>query len=304
VTAKAGNRRNFPDLRARLADSEALVLDGGNGTELERRGVPSELPLWSTHALIQAPEVVAAIHADYAGAGADLLTANTFRTQRRTLSRAGLGERAADLTRLAVDLARREALRFAEDRSIYVVGSAPPLEDCYRPDLVPAAAALEREHGEHAENLARAGVDAILAETMNCSREAQAAVRAARAAGKPVLVSFVCCDGPHLLSGESLRVALDAVLPEEPAAVLVNCLPASNVAACLPVLRASGKPFGAYCNLGAPTGSQSFARSEEYAPAELAELAVGWKADGARLLGGCCGTTPEHIRAIAQRLRS
>ena len=304
MTAKAGDRRNSPDLRAGLGGSETLVLDGANGTELERRGVPCGLPLWSTHALIQAPDIVARIHADYAGAGADVLTANTFRTQRRTLSRAGLGEQAAALTRLAVDLARREARRFADERSIQVVGSAPPLEDCYRPDLVPEPAALEREHAEHAENLAEAGVDAILVETMNCSREAKAAVRAARIAGTPVLVSFVCWDGSHLLSGEPLRVALDSVLPEDPDAVLVNCLPASNVGACLPVLRASGKPFGAYCNLGAPTDSERCSRSEEYVPADLAERVAGWRADGARLLGGCCGTTPEHIRAIAQRLRS
>jgi len=304
VTAEAGDRRDAPPLRARLVASETLVLDGANGTELERRGVVSTLPLWSTHALIEAPAVIAAIHADYANAGADVLTANTFRTQRRTLARAGLGGRAAELTRLAVELARGEASRVAGNRTIHVVGSAPPLEDCYRPDLVPEDAALAREHAEHAENLAKAGVDAILAETMNCAREAKAAARAARAAGKPALVSFVCWDGPRLLSGEPLERALDTVLEEEPVAVLVNCLPASNVPACLPVLRATTRPFGVYCNLGAPSDAQGSRRSEEYAPADLAELAAGWHAAGARLLGGCCGTTPEHIRAIAQRLRS
>lgn len=303
MTTRAGDSCDPPELRARLAASETLILDGANGTELERRGVGSELPLWSAHALIEAPAVVAAIHADYANAGADVLTANTFRTQRRTLARAGLEERAAELTQLAVDLARTEARRAPGNRTLHVVGSAPPLEDCYRPDLVPRDPELAREHAEHAENLAKAGVDAILAETMNCAREAKAAARAARAAGKPALVSFVCWDGPRLLSGEPLRVALDAVLEEEPAAVLVNCLPASNVPACLPVLRASARPFGVYCNLGAPTDSEG-RRSEEYAPADLAELVAGWHAAGARLLGGCCGTTPDHIRAVAQRLRS
>jgi S-methylmethionine-dependent homocysteine/selenocysteine methylase len=304
VTSEAVDRRGSPDLRARLAAAETLLLDGANGTELERRGVASTLPLWSTHALIHAPDVVAAIHAEYVEAGADVLTANPFRTQRRTLARAGRDRQAGALTQRAVDLARRALTAAGGERAIYIVGAAPPLEDCYRPDLVPEATALEREHGEHAENLAAAGVDAILVETMNCVREARAATRAARSAGAPVLVSFTCWDGPQLLSGEPLQEALDGVLPDDPVAVLVNCLPASNVDACLPALRASGRPFGVYCNLGAPTDAEGSTRSEEYAPADLAELAAGWRDAGARLLGGCCGTTPEHIRAMAQRLRS
>ena len=75
-------------LRERLARGRSVLLDGATGTELERRGYAAGLPLWSTHALLDAPDAVAEIHADYARAGADILTANTFRTQRRTLQRA------------------------------------------------------------------------------------------------------------------------------------------------------------------------------------------------------------------------
>jgi S-methylmethionine-dependent homocysteine/selenocysteine methylase len=298
-----GAERDFPDLQTRLAGRRALVLDGAIGTELERRGAPTSLPLWSAHALVRAPDLVAAIHSDYAAAGADILTANTFRTQRRTLARGGWGDRAGELTSLAVELARGAAQRFAGERRIYVVGSAPTLEDCYRPDLVPDDAALRREHAEHAENLAETGVDAILVETMNSAREAVAALRAARATGLPALVSFVCWDGPRLLSGEPLREALAAALPERPAAVLANCLPPSNVGACLPVLRDTALPFGIYPNLGAPLDEAGCERSEFYDPSAFAELAAEWRATGARILGGCCGTTPAHIDALAQRLR-
>jgi len=247
---------------------------------------------------------VTAIHSDYAAAGADILTANTFRTQRRTLARGGLGDRAGELTALAVELARRAAHRFAGERRVHVVGSAPTLEDCYRPDLVPDDAALRREHTEHAEHLAAAGVDAVLVETMNSTREAVAALRAARATGLPALLSFVCWDGARLLSGEPLRDALAAALPERPAAVLVNCLPPSNVSACLPVLRDSGLPFGIYPNLGAPADEAGSKRSEECEPTAFADLAGEWRAAGARIVGGCCGTTPDHIHALAQRLRN
>jgi S-methylmethionine-dependent homocysteine/selenocysteine methylase len=290
------------DWLERLRAGPALLLDGATGTELERRGAKSTLPLWSAHALLHDPALVGRIHADYVAAGAELLTANTFRTQRRTLERDGVGEQAAALTARAVALARTAAAR--GDQSVQVLGSAPPLEDCFRPDLVPDEASLAREHGEHAANLAAAGVDAILLETMNTIREALAALRAARATRLPVLVSFVCWDGPRLLSGEMLREAVGAVRAEQPAAVLANCLPPSNVGACLAVLAEGGLPFGAYANLGAPLDERGRERSEECAPERFAAHAASWLAAGATLVGGCCGTTPAHIRSIEQQMRS
>jgi S-methylmethionine-dependent homocysteine/selenocysteine methylase len=288
-------------LGERLRGAAPLLLDGATGTELEGRGVRTGLPLWSSHALLEAPDLVAAVHADYVEAGVDALTANTFRTQRRTLSRAGVGTRAAALTGLAVELARDAARRAG--RRVFVLGSAPPLEDCYRPDLVPADAELAEEHAEHAHNLVAAGVDAVLAETMNTTREALAAARAARAAGAAVIVSFVCWQGPRLLSGEPLADALEALAAEGPLALGVNCLPPSNVGACLPVLAAARGPFGVYANLGAPDDARGFRRSEDCSPEAYADLAAGWVRAGARFVGGCCGTTPAHLRAVAQRLR-
>jgi S-methylmethionine-dependent homocysteine/selenocysteine methylase len=290
------------DWLERLRAGPALLLDGATGTELERRGAKSVLPLWSAHALLHDPALVGRIHADYVEAGAELLTANSFRTQRRTLERGGLGERAAALTAQAVALARTAAAGGA--RPVRVLGSAPPLEDCFRPDLVPHDDSLAREHAEHAANLAAAGVDAILVETMNTIREALAALRAARATKLPALVSFVCWDGPRLLSGEMLREAVEAVRAEQPAAVLANCLPPSNVPACLAVLAESGLPFGVYANLGAPLDEGGRARSEDCAPEPFGAHAASWLAAGATLVGGCCGTTPAHIRAVAQRMRS
>jgi S-methylmethionine-dependent homocysteine/selenocysteine methylase len=281
----------------RLGAGPPLLLDGALGTELERLGMPATLPLWSTHALLRDPALVERVHADYVAAGAELLTANTFRTQRRVLARAGIGERAAELTRLAVALARRAA-RGAQ-RSVLVLGSAPSLEDCYRPDLVPDASTLASEHALHAANLAAAGADAILIEAMNTSREAAAAARAAREAGLPCLVSFICWEGATLLGGEPLSAALQAAAAEQPEVLLVNCLPVSNVGACLPALRAAGLPFGVYANLGAPGVESGPGRTEHHAPDAFAAHAARWVEAGARIVGGCCGTTPDHIAAIA-----
>lgn len=290
------------DLAARIERGGPLLLDGATGTEIERRGAATPLPLWSTPVLIERPELVVQIHADYVAAGVDALTANTFRTQRRALARGGWGHRAAELTAQAVALARRGAARMAPERRVFVLGSAPTLEDCYRPDLVPSDAELTAEHREHANHLVAAGVDAILVETMNTIREAVIAARAARAAGAETLVSFVCWDGATLLSGEPLAEALSAVEGEEPLALLVNCLPPSNVAACLAELATRDRPFGAYANLGEPDAETGFARSEDCTPEAFAAEACGWIEAGARIVGGCCGTTPAHLFSIAQRL--
>lgn len=286
----------------RLREGPPLVLDGATGTELERRGQDTGLPLWSARALRDAPEVVERIHADYAEAGAELLTANTFRTQRRALAHGGEASRAAEWTALAVRLARRAAAR--AEPPCGVLGSQPTLEDCYRPEDVPPEPELAREHAEHARNLADAGADAILVETMNTVREAVIAVRAARATGLPVLASFVCWEGARLLSGEPLADAVAAVAAEGALAAGVNCLPPSNVPPCLPVLAEGPLPFGVHANLGAPNDETRFTRTEDLAPEAFAEEARTWLAAGARYVGGCCGTGPAHVRALARVVRA
>ncbi len=285
------------DFERRIAEGAVIVADGATGTEIERRGLHTGLPLWSSHALIERPEAVEEIHRDYVAAGAEILTANTFRTQARTLARAGAGDRARELTHLAVALARRAA--GGSDRMIFVAGSMPPLEDCYRPDRVPPDADLEREHREHARHLADAGADLLLIETVNTVREARAALAAAGSTGLPVWVSFVCGPEARLLSGETLDDALAAVARFSPAVVGVNCLPPRHVGACLPLLAAGAAPFGVYANLGEPDDESGFTRSDECDPEDFAAHARIWRRSGARIVGGCCGTGPDHIRALA-----
>lgn len=278
------------------------MLDGALGTELERRGAACALPLWSARALLDAPALVRTIHADYTAAGCEALTANTFRTQRRTLARGGLGDRAGALTALAVRLAREVA--GASERRVLVAGSLSPLEDCWHPERVPEDSVLAREHREHAELIAAAGADAILVETMGTLREARVAIAAAVGTGLPCLASFCCGAGGRLLSGEPLADALGAVAALGPVAVLVNCLPPRSVAACLPALAATGLPFGVQPNLGAPGASPAEPRRDDCDPTTFAGLGARWAKAGARLLGGCCGTTPAHLRALSERLRA
>ncbi len=321
-----GNQTAFPTrpapaaraerLAARLAgDAGPLVLDGATGTELERAGLATGLPLWSTHALLEAPECVYRIHSAYLAAGAQIITANTFRTQRRTLARGQLGDADTRLTRLAVDLARlavaattpsnlpslATAREPAHDR--WVAGSLPPLEDCYRPDLVPDDRALAEEHGRQADLLGEAGVDLILVETMNTIREARAAAEAASRTGLPFVVSFVAWDGATLLSGESLADAARAALALGAAAVGVNCLPIANLGACRQALEGLAAPLLVSPNLGQPEPRTGFARDASNDPAGFPAAFAGWLDGSGVIVGGCCGTTPAHIAALTAHLR-
>ncbi len=293
--------RDAHSLQAALAQSQRpLLLDGATGTELQRRGMELRVPLWSAQALLDRPELLLAIHRDYVLAGAELLTANTFRTHGRNLAAGGLADRAAELTAQAVQLARQAA----EGRA-WVLGSQAPLEDCYRPDLVPPEEQLREEHARMAQHLLQAGADGILVETHNTLREARAAAQAALATGLPVLVSFVCDHQGRLLSGEPLEQAAAEVLALGVSALMVNCVPAPWVNGCLTVLDqvARGRvPWGAYANTGQPDAEGRWHDTDARDPARYAQYAQVWLAHGARLLGGCCGTTPEHIRQLRRLL--
>ncbi len=313
-----------PPFLQRLFDPRPLLLDGATGTELNRRGVDTGLPLWSARALLQAPEVLRQVHADYLAAGAEVLTANTFRAHRRNLAHAGLGHRAAELTALAVQLAREAILKSQisnlqsqtsnlqspAKRPIsnlksptLVAGSLAPLEDCYSPELAPPQAACEREHAEMARNLAAAGVDFILIETMNTIREAQAAARAARATGLPFVVSFVCRSDGRLFSGETVTAAARALEPLGPALLGINCTPSASIGGPLAELRAATRlPLGAYANVGHTDDVQGWTLTDDVAPAEYAALGRDWLKLGLGLIGGCCGTAPAHIRALREVL--
>jgi S-methylmethionine-dependent homocysteine/selenocysteine methylase len=300
---------------ARLAAGRVLLLDGATGTELQRRGVDTSLPLWSARALLEAPDVLRAIHVDYAAAGADIITTNTFRTHRRTLARAGLGEHARALTVLAVKIAR-EAVQQA-DREIFVAGSMSPLEDCYSPRLVPPDGELWIEHAEIARDLAQAGCDLLLVETMNTIREAVIATRCAATTGLPVCVSFVAgLNGlppdqvselgavevlarVTLLSGESITEAVHAVQRWRPAAILINCVPLAYIDRAFDELRtAYHGPIGLYANVGHADDQVGWTLTDDVQPAAYAQHAQQWLQQGAAIIGGCCGTSPDHIAAL------
>jgi len=289
--------------------SEVMILDGATGTELDRRGVDISLPLWSARALITAPDVLAAVHRDYLDAGADAITANTFRTHHRTLAHKQVAPDAPDadeLTRTAVRIAR--AVRDEHKPGALVLGSVAPLEDCYRPELAPDADDCAREHAELIATLVEAGVDRVLLETMNNITETRAAVDAARRlAPDRWMVSF-CTDASAppgtLLSGEPVEAILDNF--GDAAAIGVNCVAAPDVERQVAFFRERlPEPISiiAYANIGYADDRGNWVPTDAVAPDRYADYAASWVTAGASIVGGCCGTTPATIAAVADRLR-
>ncbi len=286
-----------------LAQKSVLLLDGAMGTELQRRGVDTGLPLWSANALVVHPETVLEIHREYIAAGVDIITTNTFRTTRRTMRRAKLPDRARQLTGQAIELAKQARASFPQ-KEILVAGSVAPLEDCYRPDLVPSDRELEGEHAELAGWLAEGGVDMILIETMNTMREAYAACAAAGATGKEMIVSFICRQDGALYGGDPLEEAVKSIEQLHPAAFSINCVSPRHIGRAMAILKVSTTlPFGVYANVGMPESQKrGWEFTHDVLEEEYALFAQEWRRNGASIIGGCCGTTPAYIRAVSKAL--
>jgi S-methylmethionine-dependent homocysteine/selenocysteine methylase len=260
-------------LQARLADGPPLLLDAAMGSDLDRRGVRTTLPLWSAIGLVERPELVRQIHLENLLAGADILTTNTFRTTARTLRAAGLDPaRAPELDAIAVRLANE-----ARD-----------------------------EAGRH--DVLIAGFDFLMVETMPTAAEAAIALQAARETGLPVTVGFVCApsrpgDVVRLLSSESLAEAVTAVEPFGPSAVVANCAGPAIIAAALGELRGlTSLPTGGYANAGIVDDEVGWKPDDSVSPEGYAELVRAWIPLGARIVGGCCGTHPAHTAAMRRMI--
>jgi S-methylmethionine-dependent homocysteine/selenocysteine methylase len=269
------------------------LLDGPMGTELNARGISTDLPLWSAAAIDAAPQTIAAIHADYAAAGATVHTANTFRTKRRTV-----GDDWQTLARRAVDIARRSV---PSDHR--VAGSIAPLEDCYRPDLSPGAAS-RREHRELAELLVQTGCDLLLCETFPHGGEALVAVQEAVRTGKTTWLALTAGPQADLLSPNQMAEIANRAVDAGAAAVLVNCTPAKETLRFVTAIAAArlSVPIGAYANAGSADDQIGWQSSSDVSTQAYAEHARRWIDAGASLIGSCCGTGPAHIAALRQML--
>jgi homocysteine S-methyltransferase len=295
-------RRNIVD---RLKAGETLLLDGATGSELGRRGVnvskgstSEKLGPWSATANIDAPNLVRQVHEDYLRLGVDVITSNSFWTNRPRLGMIGLADRWEEYTRAAGEIAI--AARDNVNPDAYVAGGiAPPGEGDLRAEFV----ALSRV-------LADVGVDLMLAEYVGTIADCVTAVDACATSGLPVFlgVRHITPEG-KMQYGESLEDLGRALAGRPVDAVLLMCSKPEGISAGLPILRRTfAGPIGGYANIGytrnqkftGKTGEQWHSIDQEtYAPDRYAEFARAWLDLGAQIVGGCCATGPAHIAAIA-----
>lgn len=289
----------------RAARARVVIADGAMGTELQHAGL---LPgacgeLWN----VDHPDRVTAIHRRYRDAGAEVLLTNTFGSSRFGLARHGLEDRAAELTRCAVQAARDGA-----GFGAWVLGDIGPFGGFLEPvGDTPVAEAFE-VFGEQAKALVHGGVDGIIVETMAALDELLLAIRAARDAGATLVIGSVAFDatkaGIRTMTGATPEEAARALRDAGVDILGANCGTGLGAAEYADIVRRYRAVAASLPVMVKPNAGQPHLRGEALSYDETAERMAASARQlvdaGAAIVGGCCGTTPDHIRAIAGALRS
>jgi methionine synthase I (cobalamin-dependent) len=302
-------------LKQRMSRGEVIILDGATGTELQRRGVPMDELAWSATAIVTHPDVIREVHRDYIGAGADIITTNTFGTLSLSLRGTRLADRVAEVNRRAVQLAREA--RSGSERPICIAGSmAGMIGTVYWRDASSSSDTVRSAYREQAMLLADAGVDLLFLEMTQDIDVGVAAVEGAREAGLPVWVAFSCNFMSALKGSDRPLVAQERHGTEYPFEQLIE-----------PVMSAGGDvagvnhsevditgraldvvfehwngPVSAYPNSGDWT-PPNWGFDSVISPTDFVNTAESWVARGVQIVGGCCGIGPDHIRLLSERLR-
>ncbi|WP_122316364.1 homocysteine S-methyltransferase family protein [Pseudomonas cichorii] len=298
-----------------MTQRSTVILDGGMGRELQRRGAPFRQPEWSALALSEAPEAVRAVHAAYIDSGAQVITSNSYAVVPFHIGEERFAREGQELAALAGQLARESA--DACGGRARVAGSLPPLFGSYRPDLYKPELAAEVLKPLVA-GLAPY-VDLWLAETQSCIIEAQTIRAGLPADGKPFWLSFTLQDEDtdevaRLRSGEPVADAARAAAQMGVATLLFNCSQPEVIGAAIDAAREVFEALnvdiaiGAYANAFPPQPKDATANDgldelrKDLDPEGYQQWAVDWVKRGATHIGGCCGIGPEHIAVLAKGL--
>ena len=304
-------------LSERLSNKEIILLDGGVSTEIQKRGVSLDSNVWSGLTSKTHPNEVRQVHEDYIRAGSQVITANTYSTARHVLESISLGHEAKMINLRSVQLAK-EARDNAADGEVWIAGSMSSMPPLTASHEVVVSKHAEASYQELAEGLAQAGVDLIIAEMMRDIDNATMVIKAAMSIGLPVWVGYSTMMADEGNDVRSLRWKnTDSSADTHDFASLVKTLsPLGGQAAGImhtqvgnvgPALEVLGKHWSGPKLAYAETGrllAPNWSFEEICTPQEYAVEIDGWiKKHGVQIIGGCCGTGPEHIRALKQLLQ-
>ncbi len=291
--------------------TEITLLDGSVGQEIVKRAGDRPTPLWSTSVMMEKPDIVGDVHADYFHAGATIATANSYAVYVDRLERVGLKHDHLQL----LDIAMKQAAAARDAHgSGRIAAALGPLGATYRPDIelpLEEAAATFRANAKRMEPLA----DLFIIETVSSLQNARGALMGCADTNKPVWLSLSVDDndGTKLRSGEPLADIAPLLQEFSPDALLLNCSRPEAITQGMPILATLGKPFGAYANgftyisdgflTAAPT-VDALEQRQDLGPKDYAKFVMHWVSQGATIVGGCCEVGPEHIAELAKQLKA
>lgn len=285
---------NFRDV---LLRGERLISDGATGTNYQMRGLargqaPEE---W----LYAEPGKVTGLHRDFIRAGSNIILTNSFGGTAMRLEHAGLQDEAAKTNKLAVELARNAI----QGERVWVAGSMGPSGALLEPFGALTREDAVAQFAAQAQALADAGVDLLVIETQFDLGEATAAFEGARSVtGLPIIVSFSFDMGTNTMMGLKAAQVAQEVTALGADAVGVNCGRSldENLVNLQEMRAATHLPIWMKPNAGLPRMTDDDTAIYDVTPEMMGEAAARWLEAGAQVIGGCCGTSPEHLREIAR----
>ena len=279
------------------------IIDGAMGSEFIKRGIQLPPHIWSAQLNLEKSELVKAVHEEYINAGANYITTNTFRTTPRAYKKLGLSNKEAEIL---ANASLNNAIKIAQEvafKKVKVLGSIAPLEDCYTPELFPGTKCAQKEFSQIAKWFYDKDIDIFLLETMNSIDEAQCCLEVINEYNIPIWISFVLLDNNHILSGEKLEDAINMVSSFNVDYFLINCNPLDKTEHALKVIANNWrKKWGIYPNLGIGEPSADGNIQNIYSDKEFINLIKKALNLNASVIGGCCGSNPEHIKLIKNNI--
>ena len=288
------------------------LLDGGMGQELLTRGLPSNSTLWSASAILDEKynPLVLDTHIDFIKAGAEIIVTTTFATRQKRLKENNLQDKFEYLNKKAGEIAVNAKKRFPH---VFVAGGLPPQNLTYEADKRD-----EKEIIRNIKDQAKAlnpYVDFFYFDVWSSIKEVKCGIEAIKEFEKPYLVGIHISEGTNLPSGENIS-DLKNVIDNKTLGVMLACVSPENFENNLNELKSLGVPFGFKLNgfvttklkdgytsvfLGKKSNPNEFlGKRKDLTPHKVAEIAKKFKEAGATILGGCCETSPSHIKAIAK----
>ena len=289
---------------------QVILLDGGMGQELLKRSGATPSPLWSAQVMMDHPDIVRDLHADFIQAGASVITLNSYSVTPERLARDADESYFEKLQKQAIDIAKSARDKAGVD-GVRIAGCLPPLVASYRPDQAPAKELMQSTY-ERIVEVQQDHVDLFLCETMASINEASCALSAALQSNLTTWVGLTVADdsSARLRNGDSLSDAVSVLDKLGADAKLLNCSKPEAISASWDALASGHGLIGAYANgftsISAlePGGTvDSLEARHDLGPESYANFAMRWVEQGAGIVGGCCEVGPQHIAELAGRLR-